>query len=174
MTVDGLWKWLHVMSVGFFGGGLLALLATQSLLLRALDDAERRHLARAGAVAAKLVVVPLMSLGFLSGLAFWWTRYSFNGAGKLMACTPIFVHVMLLGGILALGLAQAWKGRTRKMAEAAERGAPAEEIRGHARKAFLFGGLALVIAIGTFGAATLKVPNPPLRRCAAELPADTR
>jgi hypothetical protein len=171
MSLDTLWKLLHVLSVGFFGGGVLALLVAESLILRSLDDADRRSLARAANSSARIAVLPLTYVGFLTGVVFWLSRYSFNGAGRLMACTPIYVHVMLLGGFLAVGMTHAWAGRTRKMALAAEQGAPAEAVRSHARKAFLFGGIALLLTVGTFVVAIVKVPNPPLRRCAVEAPA---
>lgn len=171
MSFDGLWNLLHVVTTGFYAGGLLALLLAQSLLLRATDEAERRTLAQVAARIGRLAVVPLVTLGLVSGLAVWVGRYAFNGWGRLFACTPIYVHVMLGAGVLATGLAHAWAARTRRSAEAAERAAGAEEIRGHARKAFLFGGLSLLLALVAFTVAILKVPNPPLRRCSAAVTA---
>jgi hypothetical protein len=144
-------KLLHVVSVGFFSGGLLAMLGVQSLLSRSLDDAERRTLARAVAGVGKLVVVlPLSSLAFVSGLLSWAVTFGFRG--------PPYLHVMLLAGLLAVGMSHAWLARARKLAAALDQGTPYSEAKAHLERGWVFAGLALAFLLIAYVVAVLKVP----------------
>ncbi len=165
MNSDSFLKFLHVCSAGFFSGTLLAMLMVQSLMQRALDDGERKSLARAASTIGRLIVNPLGYAAFFTGILYWVTRYSFNGAGKLLACTPIHVHVMLTFGFLAVGMMQSWKGRARKLSAALETGASSNEIRAHLAKGWTFALLAILFILGAYFAAILKLPNVPPTHC---------
>jgi hypothetical protein len=167
MNAIQLYKLLHVALVAFFGGSVLAMLMVQSLLQRALDDAERKSLARATSSVARLLVNPLAYAGFLSGLLYWFQTYGqVAGLNHLMACTPIYVHSMLLFGILALGMAQAWKAQARKLVIALDAG-KAAEARGFLSRGWIFAFASFAFIVAAMSVAILRVPNPPLMHCSA-------
>jgi hypothetical protein len=154
---------LHLMSVGFMAGALLTALMVQSLLQRAIEPGDRTSLARTASTLARIVVNPLAYAGFFSGLVYWYgnfsQRYQIQGVGRLMKCTPIYVHIMLACGFLALGMVQVWKGRSRKLADAVEKNAPATELRQHATRGWLFGMLGLFFIGTAYCVAALHLPN---------------
>ncbi len=154
-----IWKLLHVVSVGFFAGSLLAVLMVQSLLQRSLEAKERNVLASAASTVARVIVNPLAILGFLSGLVYWYARQAQFGLGRLMTCTPVYIHIMLTCGFLAVGMVQVWKARARKLAQALEKGAPADEIRAHATRGWIFALLSLLFISTAYAVAILKVPS---------------
>lgn len=158
---------LHVLTVGFFGGGLLAMMMAQSYLQRSLEDTERRNLAELVSRIVRLLVVPMMTLGFVLGLVLMVWMYGGLGMGKLMACTPVYVHIMMGFGILALGFSQVWKARARKFAAALTAKQPLAEARVHLTRGWIFAWLALAATLVAFAVAVLKVPNPPRSRCVA-------
>lgn len=162
--VYDLFRLLHVVTMGLFSGALLAMLLLQSLLLRATDDAERRPLARTAATVGRVFVNPAVLFGFTVGVVWWLWFYSARGMNNLMACTPIYVHVMLTFGILAVGFTQMWKKRARLLAEALEKGGIAGG-RTHLQKATLFAGLALAATLAAYVSVLFRVPNPELRNC---------
>lgn len=167
MSGVSLVRLLHILSVGFFGGGLLAMMMAQSYLQRALEDGERRHLAGLVHQVVRLLVVPLMGIGFATGLGLMFWMYGSFGASKVMACTPAYVHIMMGMGIVALGFAQAWKARTRKFVQALTAKQPLSEARTHLTRGWIFSGIALAATLVAFAVATLRVPNPPRTRCVA-------
>lgn len=160
-------KLLHVLTVGFFGGGLLAMMMAQSYLQRSLEETERRHLAELVSRIVKLLVVPMMTVGFVLGLVLMLWMYSGYGMGKLMSCTPVYIHIMLGFGILALGFSQVWKARARKFAEALAAKQSLSEARVHLNRGWIFAWLALAATLVAFTVGILKVPNPPRDRCVA-------
>lgn len=167
-TLDGLFRLFHVLSVGLFGGSLLSMLVVQSLIGRATQDPERRHLANAAARIARHFTGPMILGGWLIGVVYWISKYSSMGAGKLMACTPIFVHVMLLTGTLALGAAQVWQKKTRQLAgELDKGGAWTQDGRKCLRVSWITAGLAMTLLLLTWFVATLRIPNVELRNCTA-------
>jgi len=158
-------KLLHVVAVGFFAGSLFAMLMVQSLYQRALDGGERLALARVASTVARVVVNPLAYAGFFSGLLFWLASSSQRWSGRLMVCTPVYVHIMLTCGFLALGMAQAWKGMARKLASDLATNAPAAVVRGHMVRGWVFALLALVFISTAYAVAVLKVPNVISPKC---------
>lgn len=171
-TLDGLFRLFHVLSVGLFGGSLLSMLVVQSLIGRATQDPERRHLANAAARIARHFTGPMILGGWLIGVVYWISKYSFNGAGKLMACTPIFVHTMLLTGTLALGAAQVWQKKTRQLAgELDKGGAWTQNGRNYLRVSWVTASLAFGFLLFTWFVATLRIPNVELRNCTASVEA---
>lgn len=168
MTEYNLYKLLHVASVAFYAGALLAVISVQSLLQRALDDAERKSLARTAYSIARLIVRPFAYAGFLAGLVFWIAWYGRMAGGKLMACTPIYVHTMLLFGFLAVGMTDAWRAQLRRLSQGLDEGKPFVELRKFLSKGWVFAFLALALTSATFAVAILKIPNPPLRNCAPQ------
>jgi uncharacterized membrane protein len=167
MDWDGFWRLVHVVSDAFFGGGLLAMVFVQSLLQRSNDDAERKHLARAIHQAARLFVGPSGIVAFVSGFGVLLTRYSFGGLGKVMACAPVYVHLMLAFGLLAIGLGHAWAANLRKLSAALDAGTPFADARRHLQKAWIFVLLAAFFVLAAFTVALLRVPNPPRSGCMA-------
>lgn len=160
-------KLLHVLAVGLFAGALLTMMMVQSLVLRATDDADRRSLARTARLLGRVLVAPLGRTAFAAGLVLMFLAYSGNGFGKVMACTPVYVHIMLGFGIISIGLAEAWKGRTRKFADALEQGTSFADARPHLHKATIFSIVSLVAALAAFYVAFAKVPAKVSARCVA-------
>lgn len=152
-------KLLHVISVGFFGGGILAMMFAQSFLQRSLEDVERRSVAKLVALVARVLIVPLISVGFVTGLVLMFWMYGGNGMGKVMSSAQPYVHIMLLMGIFALGFAQVWKAKTRKFAAALAENQSFEQARTHLIKGGIFAWLALLATIAAFAVGTLKVPT---------------
>lgn len=152
---------LHVLSVAFFGGGLVVLLYTQSRLGQ-LSGEGKRVLADSVFGAARRLVVPLMLVGFVAGLVLMFWLYGSFGMGKVMSCTPVYVHIMFMFGIFALGFSQVWKAKVRKLSQAVAAGEAAES---HLRMAGVFAWLALVATVAAFVVGTWRVPNPPRTRC---------
>jgi hypothetical protein len=159
---------LHIASVGFFSGSLFSMLMVQSLLQRSVDGPERLVLARTSSTLARVIVNPLAYAGFFSGLLFWYARFSQFGGARLMKCTPVYIHIMLLGGFLAVGFTQMWKARARKLAAALEKNAPADEVRGHIARGWVFALLALGCISTCYAVAVLHVPNKISPSCFAD------
>lgn len=168
MTTDALLRLVHVLTVGFFGGSLLSMLFAQGLLTRAATDAARLDLARAAHLVARTVTLPLAYLGFLSGLALMLSRYSLYGAGKVMSCAPVYVHFMLLFGFLAVGMAEMWKARARKLCAALDGGEAFATARSHLARGWMFAVLALAFILAAFVVTMFQVPNPARTRCVAQ------
>lgn len=160
-------KFLHVVSVGFFGGGLLAMMLAQTFLQRSHDEGERRQLAQLVSRMARVLIVPLIAVGFVAGLVLMFWMYGSFGMGKVMSCTPVYVHMMLGLGILALGFAQVWKGKTRKFAAALAENQPLAQARKHVTVGWIFASLALLVTLVAFAVGTFKTPNPARTRCVA-------
>jgi len=158
MESFSLFRLLHLAAAGLFAGSFFAVVMVQSLQQRALDGGERRVLARATGALARVVVNPLAYVAFFSGLLYWFARFSRFGVARLMKCTPIYVHVMLAAGTLAFGFAQMWKARARKLSAAMESGAPAEEVRAHATRGWIFALAALSFIAVAYVVAVLRVP----------------
>jgi hypothetical protein len=163
--IDPLLNLLHALTATFFGGALFAMLVVQSLLSRALDDGERRHLARAWHAGARLVVAPLALAGFVLGLVLMFVRYSYHGFGKVFACAPVYVHIMLGFGLLALGFAQVWKAKARKTEQALVAG-NAAEAKSQLNKAWAFAWVAALMVVFALGAGVLKAPSKVSASCA--------
>lgn len=166
-------KLLHVVSVGFFGGGLLAMLLAQGFLQRSFESGERRALAQLVAHVARILVVPLIGLGFITGLVLMFWMYGGNGMGKVMSTAQPYVHIMFLMGIFALGFAQVWKAKTRKFAEALAENQPLEQARTHLSRGGVFAWLALLATIVAFAVGTLKVPYKSAARAASPIGASS-
>lgn len=146
----GLKLW-HVVSVGLFAGAQLTVLTLQSLLWRSLDDAERKHLARACATAGRVLVMPVMYVAFVSGLVYWGVGYSFKGAPN--------IHLMLTAGFLAVGMSSMWKAQARKLSEALEKGTAFAQAKTHLEKGWIFAGLGLLFTLAAYAAAVWKMPS---------------
>ncbi len=170
MESVNLFKLLHVASVGFFSGSLLTMLVVQ-MRLQSVTAEERLAAARLVHGAARIVVNPLAILGFLSGLLYWGVLKGQYGA-RIMACTPVYVHIMLGAGFLAVGLTQMWKARARKLVESLEGAASAEQVRAHLSRGWLFALLALLFVSTAYAVATLKVPNRISAACFVDFPHD--
>ncbi len=136
----------HVVSVGLFSGAVLAALAVQSLLSRALEDAERKPLARAAAALGQVAVMPVMYLAFVSGLVYF--AVDFQAIGRLP-----YVHAMFGLGVLAVGMASVWKAKARQLARGLDEGKPYAELKPLVQKGFVFAGLALVFILAAYVAA---------------------
>jgi hypothetical protein len=169
METQNLFKLLHVASVGFFGGSLLTMLIAQ-MRVQTTDAGERLATARLLQSAARMVVNPLAILGFLSGLLYWAITKGQYGS-RIMACSPVYVHIMLGAGLLAVGFTQVWKARTRKLVDALERGAE-DQARAHLARGWTFALLALFFVSTAFAVATLRVPNQISAACFKDFPRD--
>lgn len=170
MESTSLFKLLHVASAGFFGGSLLTMLIVQ-MRLQSVTAGERLAAARVLHAAARTVVNPLAILGFASGILYWGVTKGQYG-GRIMACSPVYVHIMLTAGFLAVGFEQMWKARTRKLVEALERSAGDEEVRAHLSRGWTFALLALFFVSTAYAVATLRVPNRISASCFADFPHD--
>jgi len=157
------WLVLHQLSMAFVTGGFLALVAATSLLARSIDDTERKHQARLVAGLARFVA-PFMDAGVTLGLVHWLVAYTPYGFGKLMACSPPYLHIMVFGGFVTLGLGHAFRAKARRLSEAAEAGDQprAKQLAG---KAFLFGVITLGLLAAITVTAVLKVPSGQMLRC---------
>lgn len=168
MNEYSVFKLLHVGSVAFYAGALLAVVFIQSLVQRSLDEGERKPLVRVAHFVASYVVRWFSYAGFLTGLIFWVGWYGRMAGSRLMACTPIYVHTMLLLGFLAVGMTEAWRGQLRRLSQGLDAGKPFAELRGYLSKGWVFAFIALILVSSTYAVAILKVPNPPLRHCVVE------
>ncbi len=146
--MDSIWKLWHVISVGLFAGGLLAILVLQGLIAKTTDATARKTLAEAAATAGLRLIMPTMYLAFFSGLLYWAVIFRFKGGP--------YIHVMLTFGFFAVGLAQMWKAQARKLAAALGAGEAAAEV--HLAKGSRFAALAFLLTIAAFIAAILKFP----------------
>lgn len=164
-TLDGLFRLFHVLSVGLFAGALLSIVVVQGLIAKAAANPERKVLAEVGARVARQIAGPFILAGWIIGVVYWITKYSTFGAGKLMACTPIFVHSMLLFGTLALGAAQAWKKKTRQVAESLAGGEWGAEGQKSLKVANITATAAMVFLLLSWAVAALKVPDKELTNC---------
>jgi hypothetical protein len=147
-----LWKLWHVASVGLFFGAQAVMLALQVRAIGARGE-DRRALAATNAWAARVVVMPVMYLAWLSGLAYWASAFD------ALRSAP-YVHDMLLWATLAVGFAQMWKARARKAAVAFAEGNEAEGT-GHLAKGRLFVVLGLVLTLAAYVSAITKVSFHP-------------
>lgn len=157
------WLVLHQLVVLLYGGAMFALVASTSLLLRSVDDTERKHQARLVAGLATFLA-PALDVGVAAGIVHWISAFSPFGLAKLFACSPPYVHLMFAGGLVATVLGHAFKKRAHKVAQAAEKG-DTGTAKAEARTAFVVGVavFALVVVVAAF--AILKVPSSPLARC---------
>jgi len=157
------WFVAHQLVILLFGGALLALVAAMSLLLRSVDDAERKHQARLVAALARFVA-PTADVGFATGVVYWVLTFSPFGLGKLFACSPPYVHVMFAGGLVTVGLGHVFKRSARRASEAAEAGDVAG-AKAFARRAFSVGAVALGLVVLVSVLAIVKFPTSALARC---------
>ena len=145
-------KLWHVLSVGLFSGALFVMVALQALLESAPDDQARKALASFMNRAARLVVMPLTHLAFVSGLAY------FVWGIELFRRTP-HVHVMLTLGLFAVGLAEMWRGRVRRLAEGLDQGRSFDDLRGLVARGRLFALGAVALVFAAYVVAVLRVPS---------------
>lgn len=167
MTLN-LLRLFHVLTVGLAAGSLLSVAVLQSLAGRATDDAERRHLAGAAGRIARHFTSPMMLMGVVLGLAYWVFLYGAQDFARIMAATPVHVHMMLLLGILALGMTQMWKRRSLGFAAALHGAGFPPHARRELHRVWILAFLALAFTGGAWVVATLKIPRGSSRG-AAEL-----